>query len=331
MFKNNKLHLHLESSRKRSPLYHLTEARWRAAARRRRALSRQLHVTIGWDGDILDTALATADMMINSNPPRERLRERAPHLKWIQTTGAGIDGLMPLDWLPADIVLTNNRGAHGAKAQDSCTMALLMLNADMPQVLANQRQRAWQQIFTLPIAGKVALILGFGDLGQAAGRAARRLGLKVIAVTRSGKPSRLADTVYPVSRLDQALPQADFIIVATPLTNETRGLLDQRRLARIKPDAGLVNIGRAAIIDYAALRARLESGQLRGAVLDVFETEPLPPDSPWWTTPGVVVLPHISCDNPLYIDRLFDFWFANLERFLAGRRLKNTMDRTRGY
>jgi len=331
MFKNNKLHIHLESSRKRSPLYHLTEARWQAAARRHRALSRQLHVTIGWDGDILDTALATADMMINSNPPRERLRERAPHLKWIQTTGAGIDGLMPLDWLPADIVLTNNRGAHGAKAQDSCTMALLMLNADMPQVLANQRQRTWQQIFTLPIAGKVALILGFGDLGQAAGRAARRLGLKVIAVTRSGKPSRLADTVYPVSRLDQALPQADFIIVATPLTNETRGLLDQRRLARIKPDAGLVNIGRAAIIDYAALRARLKSGQLRGAVLDVFETEPLPPDSPWWTTPGVVVLPHISCDNPLYIDRLFDFWFANLERFLAGRRLKNTMDRTRGY
>ena len=118
--RNDRLHLHLESSRQRSPIFHLTEEKWAAAAKRHRALAKKLKVTIGWDGDILDEALKTADVMINSTPPRERLRERAPRLKWIQTTGAGIDTLMPLDWLPEDVTLTNNSGAHGAKAEDSC-------------------------------------------------------------------------------------------------------------------------------------------------------------------------------------------------------------------
>ena len=121
------LHLHLETLRKRPAHFHLTDEAWAAAARRHRALAKRLRVTIGWDGEKLEAALKTADFMINSNPPKERLRERAPNLKWIQTTGAGVDGLMPLDWLPQGVALTNNSGSHGAKAEDSCAMALLML------------------------------------------------------------------------------------------------------------------------------------------------------------------------------------------------------------
>ncbi len=331
MPKTAPLHLHLESARKRNPLFHLTEERWAAAAKRHRALARRLTVTIGWDGDILDTALRTADLMINSNPPQVRLRERAPRLKWIQTTGAGIDPLMPLDWLPADITLTNNSGAHGAKAGDSCAMALLMLNAQLPRMLGHQREHAWQPLYTTPIAGKTAVIIGFGDLGLAAGRAAKKLGLKVIAVTRSGKAGRPADQAYPVSRLDQVLPKADFVVVTTPLTSQTRGLLDRVRLEKLKPGAGIVNIGRAPIIDYTALRSLLEKGALSGAVLDVFEPEPPPPDSPLWNTPGLVVMPHISCDDPRYVDSLFDFWFENFGRYVGGRRLRNIVDRGLGY
>ena len=110
-------HLHLESFRDRPAAFHLTEESWETARKRHRALAKRLRVTIGWDGDIIDEALKTADFMINSSPPRERLRERAPRLKWIQTTGAGVEGLIPLGWLPADVVLTNNSGAHGAKAE----------------------------------------------------------------------------------------------------------------------------------------------------------------------------------------------------------------------
>lgn len=331
MSKKPPLHLHLENSRKRPALFHLTEDKWAAAVKRHRALAKHLRVTIGWDSDILDEALKTADVMINSNPPRENLRSRAPRLKWIQTTGAGVDGLMPLDWLPDDVTLTNNSGAHGAKAEDSCAMALLMLNARMPEIIANQREHRWQPIFSTPIAGKTAVVIGFGDLGQGAGRAAKKLGLEVIAVTRSGSPTRPAHKTYPVSRIDKALPKADFLIVTTPLTPATRGLISRERLDLLKPGAAVINIGRAPVIDYAALVEKLENDEVAGAVLDVFDAEPLPSDSPLWTTRNLVVTPHISCDDPRYIDQLFDTWFKNLDRFLAGRTLRHIVDRKLGY
>jgi phosphoglycerate dehydrogenase-like enzyme len=325
------LHLHLESFRKRPALFHLTEESWQAAATRHRALARRLRVTFGWDGDILDEALKTADVMINSSPPKERLRERAPRLRWIQTTGAGIDALLPLDWLPGDIALTNNTGAHGAKAEDSCLMAISLLNARLPQMMASQRDHAWRPVYTTPVAGKTAVVIGFGDLGRGAGRAARKLGAKVIAVTRSGKAGRPADAACPVTRIDSVLPKADFVIVTTPLTQQTRGLLDRARLDLLRPEAALINIGRSPVVDYDALRDKLSQGELAGAVLDVFQPEPLPADSPLWDTPNLVIMPHVSCDDPRYIDHLFDFWFENFQRLLAGRRLKNLVDRKLGY
>jgi phosphoglycerate dehydrogenase-like enzyme len=324
-------HLHVENFRKRPALFHITDAHWRAAAARHRSLARRLRVTIGWDGDIRDDALKTADFMINSGPPRERLRERAPRLKWIQTTGAGIDGLLPLDWLPRDVHLTNNTGAHGAKAEDSCAMAISLLNARLPELLAHQRARRWQPIYTTPVAGKTVVVVGFGDLGRGAGRAAKKLGARVVAVTRSGRAGRPADRVVAVSRLDSVLPQADFLVITTPLTPETRNLVSRERLGLLKPGAGVVNIGRAPVMDYEALRERLAAGTLSGAVLDVFQPEPLPPESPYWDAPNLIVLPHVSCDDPRYIEHLLDFWFGNFERLLAGRKLVNIVDRSLGY
>jgi phosphoglycerate dehydrogenase-like enzyme len=288
-------------------------------------------VSVGWDGETLDEALETADFMINSYPPRERLAERAPRLKWIQTTGAGIETLLPLDWVPRGMTLTNNRGAHGEKAEDSCALSLLAIHTRLAETLQQQRDRVWKQILTPPIAGRTAVVVGFGDLGQGAGRAAHKLGLRVIAVTRSGKPCPPADEVYPVAEIDAALPLADFLIVTAPTTPETQGLLDRRRIGLLEKGCGIVNIGRAALMDYTALRERLESGDLAGAVLDVFEEEPLPPQSPWWTTRNVIVTPHNSCDTPGYMDRLLDRWFENFERFLAGKPLANTVDRELGY
>ena len=329
--RNAILHLHLESFRKRPALFHLTEEHWRDAARRHPALAKRLRVTIGWDGDIIGEALKTADLMINSNPPRENLRKRAPRLRWIQTTGAGIDGLLPFDWLPGDIALTNNRWAHGPKAEDSCAMAISLLNARLPQLMAAQRNHAWQPIYTTPVAGKTVVIIGFGDLGQGAGRAAKKLGARVIAVTRSGRATRPADAVVPVKKIDSVLPKADFVVVATPLTPETRNLLSRSRLDLLKPGAGLVNIGRSPVVDYDALREKLVKGELAGAVLDVFQPEPLPADSPFWDTPNLIALPHVSCDDPRYIDRLLDSWFENLARYLRGKPLKNRIDPRRGY
>lgn len=325
-------HLHLETDSKRAALFHLPEHEWLAAAPRHRALSRKLRVTVGTNGDILNDALKTADFLIlNGVPPRDNLRERAPKLKWIQTTAAGVDWLLPLDWLPRDIALTNNRGAHGPKAFDTVMMALVMLQQRMPELIAHQQACEWRPLYTTPIAGKTAVIVGFGDLGEHSGRAAKALGMQVIAVTRSGTPNRHADRVVKTSRLDSVLPKADFVVVTTPLTAETRGLISRERINRMKPGAGFINIGRAPIADYAALRERLETGALGGAVLDVFDAEPLPKDSPWWRTKNTIVLPHLSCDDPRYIQRLLDTWFVNFERWLARKTLRNIVDRKLGY
>ena len=329
--KTNTYHLHLETGSKRPVIFQIHPADWTAAAKRHRTLAKKLRVTVGQDNTLLDDALKTADFMINSAPPKDGLRERAPNLKWIQTTSAGVDGLMPMTWLPKDITLTNNTGAHGEKAEESCLMALLMLQAKMPQVIQQQQNRVWKGVFTTPITGKTVVVVGFGDLGQGAGRAAKKLGCNVIAVTRSGKATKLADKVVSSARIDSVLPKADFVIVTAPLTAGTRGLVNRDRINRLKPGAGFVNIGRSPIVDYVALRERLEKGELCGAVLDVFDQEPLPPDSPYWTTQNLMVLPHISCDDPRYIAHLLDFWFLNFERFLAGRKLINIVDRQLGY
>jgi phosphoglycerate dehydrogenase-like enzyme len=175
------------------------------------------------------------------------------------------------------------------------------------------------------------VVIGFGDLGQGAGRAAKKLGAKVLAVTRSGKAARPADKSYATKDIDRVLPRADFVVVTTPLTSETRNLLSRERLNLLKPEAGIVNIGRSPVVDYDALREKLVKGELAGAVLDVFQPEPLPADSPFWDTPNLIALPHVSCDDPRYIDHLLDFWFENFERFLARRRLVNIVDRKLGY
>ncbi|MFN7752372.1 MAG: D-2-hydroxyacid dehydrogenase [Pseudomonadota bacterium] len=329
--KPQRLHVHFESNRGKPRIFQVHPEDVKAACRRHPELARRLRITVGFDRESLADALQTADLMVNSDPPRDDLRAMAPRLRWIQTTGAGIDGLLPLDWLPEGVTLTNNSGAHAAKAQDSGAMGLLMLNAGVPRLAGAQREHRWQPVYSTPIAGKTAVVIGYGDVGAAVGRAARRLGVKVIAVTRSGHVRAPADEAVPVSRLSRVIGRADFVVVATPLTPLTRGLLDAAMLARMKPGAGLLNIGRAAVVDYDALRSRLSSGAIGGAVLDVFTPEPLPADSPLWDTPGLTVLPHITCDDPRYIAHLLDFWFANLRRLLAGRRLANIVDPLRGY
>jgi phosphoglycerate dehydrogenase-like enzyme len=210
-------------------------------------------------------------------------------------------------------------------------MAMLMLHTRMPGMIEAQHACRWQPVFTTPIAGMTAVIVGFGDLGRAAGRAAKKLGLKVIAITRSGKAARPADSVVKVSAIDRVLPKADFLIVATPLTPQTRGLINRSRLDLLKRDACLINIGRSPIVDYEALRGKLDAGELAGALLDVHSPEPLPADSPLWKTRNLIITPHTSCDDPRYMHILCDSWFANFARLLAGKPLKNRVDRSLGY
>jgi len=327
-----KLRVHIENARKKNELFHVTRERWDAACVRHRALAQRLDASVGWDGDVLEEALKKAEIVIGVPTRRERLGERAPKLRWVHATSAGVDGFLPLDWLPPGAAFTNNHGAHGVKAEQFMCMAYHLLNSRMAEITANQHARRWRQLFSPSIAGKTALIVGLGVLGQGAARAARKMGLKVIGVSRTGKRIPQADAVHKTAALDRLLPQADYVVIAVPLTPETRHLLNRTRLDLMKPSAGVVNISRGPVVDNDSLAGKLRRGELSGAVLDVVDTEPLSPESSLWDTPNLILTPHMSCDDgEHYVDISLDLWFSNLARFVRGKPLKSRVDSRRGY
>jgi phosphoglycerate dehydrogenase-like enzyme len=326
------VHLHIENARSKASIFHITPERWEAACARHRGLARRLKVTIGLDGDALDDALATAEIVIGVPQCLDNLMLRAPALRWLHATSAGVDDYLPLDWLRPGVAFTNNRGAHGVKAEQFMRMAFTMLHTRMPEIIANQRARRWEQLFSPTLAGRTALIVGLGDLGEAAARAAKQLGLHVIGVRRTARKSRFADAVHPYGKIDKLLPEADFVVLAVPLTAETSNLLSRKRLALMKPTACVINISRAPVADYVALAEKLQCGALAGAILDVVDPEPLPANSPLWNVPNLILTPHISCDDAdHYVDISLDLWFENLARFLQQKPLRRRVDPNLGY
>ena len=326
------LRVHIKTSPDSEAVFRITSELFEQAVARHPALADRVLVSFNAGLDGFADAMADADVLVTWNLPREDVAGYAPRLKWIHVIGAGIEHLRPLDWLPPGVALINNKGVHAPKAGEYGLMALLMLNSAMPQLITQQRAHRYREIFTGTLAGKTLLIVGLGEMGSAVARAARPHGLKILAVRRGGQESPLADAVHGPDALDTLLPQADFLLLTTPLTKETRGLIDRRRLALLKPSAGLINMSRAGVVDYAALAEALTNGQLAGALLDVFDPEPLPADSPLWDVPNLIMTPHVSSDDlNAYIPRTLDLLFENLRRHLAGEPLKNRVRPELGY
>ena len=328
-----KLRLHIAALTSQPEVFWVTEERFQAACRRHPDLARHLDADWSWELDRFDDGVRDAELMIGWRFPTKDLAEKAPHLRWIQLTGAGTEHLQPLDWLARGTHMTNNSGVHAPKAAEFAGTAILMLNSDIPHFATRQRARDWAKRFSTTIDEKTLLILGLGAMGGAAARwVKRRLGLRVIGVRRSARPHRYADLVVSTEQLDEVLPEADFVLVTLPLTPETELLLDRRRLGLMKPGGGLINLGRARVVDYEALADCLEEGRISGAVLDVFDAEPLPKSSPLWSTPNLVLIPHCSSDDAEnYIPLTLDFFFRNLARYLEGRPLRNRISRQTHY
>jgi len=330
------LHLRFETRANKPSVFRFTE-KLVASAQARSGLT-DVRTSLG--EDLRDLSwLRDAGGLVTSNDivrdprfPLGELATKAPRLRWIHIIGAGIEPLLPLDWLPDGVTLTNNSGIHVAKIREAATMALLMLNARIPTIVTNQRKALWNPIFTPRIAGKTVLIIGVGDMGAAAAGAAKALGLRVLGVRRSGVAHPDVDRMIPLGTLDTVLAEADFVVLATPLTSETRNLLDRRRIGLMKTGAGFFNIGRAGSVDHEALIEALRSGALSGAILDVFDPEPLPTTSPLWHADNVVLTPHVTSDDlDEYLPRTFDLVFANAARLMRGETLINVVDPARGY
>ena len=324
--------IHFQSNPKARLVFQVTPARYEAAAARHPEVARQVQATIGTDWGAFDEAMLKADALAGFSFPHDRFAERAPRLKWIHIWGAGVEHLRPFDWVPKGVSLINNSGVHAQKAGEFALMAILMLNNAMPTVMRNQREKLWHELFSSSVAGKTLAIVGVGAMGLAAAKRARQLDMRVIGVRRSGRPRRDVEEMYDLTSLDRVLTRADFLLLTIPLTPETEGLIGRRELDLLKPDACLINMSRAGVVDYGALVGKLTRGELKGALLDVFDPEPLSAQSPLWRTANLVLTPHVgSDDNDRYMPKTLDLIFNNIDRYLRGRPLRNRVQLSRGY
>lgn len=289
-----------------------------------------LTVTESDDPSAVTPEMRAADVLVGFLLPHARIAE-LPRLRWIHLTSAGADHLLPLDWLPRHVALTNSSGVHAEHAGHYALCALLMLNIGVPGHLENQRRGIWDQVFHSPIEGKTLVLVGVGAIGAAVARQAKRLGLRVVGVRRSHRPRRQVDEMVGPGELDAVLPRADFLVVTAPLTPATRGMIGRRQLDLLRPQAGVVCMSRAGLVDYDALARKLERGELRGAVVDVCDPEPLPPSAPLWAVPRLIVTPHISSDPPDYAQRVIAVLARNVRRFADGRPLFNRVRPADGY
>jgi phosphoglycerate dehydrogenase-like enzyme len=258
-------------------------------------------------------------------PPH--LLARTPRLRWIQVMGAGVDGFLVPD-LAAEVVVTR-APVFGAWMVEYVLGWCAWVTQKMETYRAAQREHRWIDTVPERLRGRTLALVGLGDIGRAVARAARSLGMRVVGVSRSGRPVAHVDRVYPVARLTRALAAADFAVLAVPLTPATRGLIGARELAALRPEAWLVNIARGPIVQEAALLDALRARRIAGAILDVFDEEPLPAAHPLWDFPNVVITPHAS--GPSTPDEIAPIFNENLRRYAAGRRLAHVVDRRKGY
>ena len=314
------------------PVFTTTRERWDAALARHPDLAPHLEVFIDWDTDDFETSMGDAEVLYCWDLPTENLAQTAPKLKWIHIIGAGVEHLCPMDWLPEGLQVVNNKGAHAAKAGEFGLMAVLMLHSHMTAIVTNQREARWESLFSTPITGKTALVVGVGSLGGGAAKQLKVLGLKVLGVNRGGKPHPHVDEMVTTERIDELLPRADYVFVSMPATPDTIGLFSRARLERMNPGAGIINVGRASTMDYDALADLLRSGHLSGAIIDVFDPEPLPAGHPLWSVPNLIVTPHVSADDgDNYVPITLDIFFNNLRRYINDEPLRNVVRPELGY
>ncbi|WP_106241286.1 D-2-hydroxyacid dehydrogenase [Allonocardiopsis opalescens] len=253
-------------------------------------------------------------------------------LRWVHSASAGVDRLVFDELVRSEVVVTNARGVFDQPIAEYVLGLVLCHAKDFPATLRLQGERRWRHRETRRITGARALVVGTGPIGRAIARLLRAAGLRVTGagrVARSGDPD--FGEVLAADELGTALGSADYLVLAAPLTPATRGMIDAAALARMRSDAYLINVGRGALVVQDDLVAALTAGTIGGAALDVFAAEPLPPDSPLWELPNVVVSPHMSGDAVGWREELVRLFADNLDRYIEGRPLRNIVDKRHGY
>lgn len=275
--------------------------------------------------------------------PPENLLDLAPHLRWVALSSAGAEHALRQAWThaPDAPLITTANGVHATQISEHVFSAILVWARHWPEMFRMQQERRWPTSGFFgrgptgrELEGATLLVVGLGAIGRRVAQLGRAFGMRTIATRRSASPGGTdpdVDELFPHDRLDDALAQADYIVLSVPSTPETSGLINAERLAHVKRGALLVNIARGSVVDEPALIAALEDGRLGGAALDVAAQEPLPAESPLWDAPNIIISPHVSGRSVRYSERLMSLLLDNIDRYREGRPLRNLVDVARGY
>ena len=291
--------------------------------------------------DEFQSRLREAEILCSYWMP-QNWRELAPNLRWLQCSGAGVDGLRSTGILDADsgVMVTTAVGIHAIPISEYVFGSMLMFNRSWPEMVHLQdrhvwpRSTNWYKLGGRELAGQTLGIVGLGRIGRRIAQLGKAFGMRVLAIRRSGPPSESdpdIDRFYTARQLHEMLRQSDYVVIAVPLTPETEKLISEAELRAMRPGAYLVNIARGRVVDERALIRALREGWIAGAGLDVTEEEPLPTYSPLFDMPNVILTPHISGVSRNYDKRLAALFADNLRRYRAGQPLTNRYDPARGY
>ncbi len=282
-------------------------------------------------------AVADARVYMGYGIPAEVLTS-APGLEWVHSGAAGVGSSLGAEMLERDVLFTNSAGIHAAPISETVLAMMLHFSRGLDVAVRAQREGRWSapeywaaDAPVTELGGATVGIVGHGGIGREVARKAAALGCRVLAVRRRGGAGGEVDGTAEIVDLDRVVAEADHLVLAVPETPLTRGLLTRRRLFAMKPGSVLINVARGRLVDEAALLDALDSGPLRGAGLDVFHTEPLPPAHPFHAHPGVLVTPHVSATTRRFWDRQTDLIADNIGRFVRGERLRNLVDKAAGY
>lgn len=280
----------------------------------------------------MDLILQTTDILYGNKKPNN-LIARSPELKWIQLPFAGVDRYLDDNLVKSGITVTNARGIHATAITEYILTYMLMFAKQMPLLHDMQRRHEYHRAFGTFLRGKTAGILGLGSIGKETARICKSFGMRVIALRRhTGRSkTRNVDMILPPERLTELLSESDFVVVCLPLTPSTEDMIGKTELSAMKKTACIINIGRGRVVNEDALIQALEDKTIAGAGLDVFATEPLPPDSKFWKLDNVIITPHVSGDYEDYYAVAFEVFIENLKRYVNGKRLRNIVNKKLGY
>ena len=283
----------------------------------------------------LQRELPGTEVMLGWNFRADHLRKAWPaarDLRWIHWGGAGVDAAMFDELVDSEVLLTNARGVFDRPMAEWTLGMIISFAKQFPQTQVYQQRSEWNYRLSEMVTGKLALVVGVGSIGREVGRLLRAVGMAVEAVGRSARDGDVDfGHVHAIDELHDCLGRADYVVLITPLTAQTRGLFGAEEFAAMKPHARFINIGRGALVVEDALLAALVDGGIAGAALDVFMEEPLPPESPFWKAPNCIVSPHMSGDFAEFENVMADQFIANWHRFRRGETLANNVDKKLGF